>query len=105
MTTLLDLLVRLLPAPLRPFAKAVLPALATVVAVGAQVAAGGTFDRAALATAITGVAAATATFLTSNTSHLLDEAVDVPDRAAVSGGAYLGDTFLDSARFPIEPVA
>jgi hypothetical protein len=86
MTALFDLLVRLLPAKLRPFAKSVLPALAASVAVAAQFLSTGAFDRAALATAVTGLSAALVAYLTSNDGHLLDEAADVPDAGVVSGG-------------------
>lgn len=48
------------------FAKAIAPAVGTVIAVVIQIAATGEFDRAELVTAITGLAAALASYLVPN---------------------------------------
>jgi hypothetical protein len=90
MSTTLELLVlKLLPASLRPFAKSVFPALFTIVAVGVQYASTGAFDKPELATAITGLSAALVTFLTTNHTQRTDEPVDLPsaDRLLAFAGA------------------
>lgn len=51
---------------IRPYLKAVAPALLTLVAVLVQVLVTGEYDRAELVTTITGLASATITFLVSN---------------------------------------
>lgn len=63
---LFDRATLLLPKPLQPLAKAVYPAAAAIVAVGAQWAATGAFDRAELSTAVTGLGAALLTYLLPN---------------------------------------
>src|SRR3954468_13769499 len=88
MSTTLELIaLRVLPASLRPFAKAVMPALFTLVAVGAQAIATGSFDKPELATAITGLSAAFVTFLTTNDASLRDEPVDAPSAEGLVGFA------------------
>lgn len=52
-----------------PFAKAIAPALVTLLAVGIQVVATGEFDRAELATALTGLVAALSSYLVPNTTQ------------------------------------
>ena len=79
MSTILDLITKALPPSLRPFAKAVLPALGTLIAVGAQAASSGSLDTGALSTAITGLSAALVAYLATNHSDLTDEADDLPD--------------------------
>jgi hypothetical protein len=79
MTTILEYLAKLLPPALRPFAKAILPALGTVIAIGIQYGTTGEFDRAEMTTAITGLSTALVAFLATNHTHLQDEPDDVPD--------------------------
>ncbi len=80
MSTTLTALAGLLPAPLQPYAKAILPAILAAVAVLVQYANTGTFDDAGMATAITGASAALVAFHTSNHHDLLhDEEDDVPE--------------------------
>jgi hypothetical protein len=79
MSTTLDYLVRLLPAPLQGSAKALVPALGTVIAVVAQYAATGAFDQAQLITAITGLSAAFVTHRTTNNAAGFSEEIDLPD--------------------------
>ena len=50
----------------RSFAKALVPAAGTALAVGIQWVASGEFDRAELATALTGLSAAAITYLVPN---------------------------------------
>jgi hypothetical protein len=79
MSTFLDILTKGLPPSLRPFAKAVLPALGTLIAVGVQAATSGTLDSGELSTAITGLSAALVAYLATNHSDLTTETDDVPD--------------------------
>jgi TRAP-type C4-dicarboxylate transport system permease small subunit len=69
MSGIFDLVVKLLPPALRPFAKAVIPALATVIAVAAQWLSTGSFDQTAMVTAITGLATAILAYFTTNTGQ------------------------------------
>lgn len=55
-----------LPARLRPFAKAIYPFVASVVAVAVQWACTGSYDHAELATSLTGLAGAALTFFVPN---------------------------------------
>lgn len=57
---------------LRPYMKAVQPALLTLLAVAIQWVVTGEYDRAELATTLTGFAAATVTYWTSNEPVDLD---------------------------------
>lgn len=63
---LLNVFTNLLPAGLQPYAKALWPAVGTIVAVGAQYASTGEIDTAAVATAVTGGFAALVTLLIPN---------------------------------------
>jgi hypothetical protein len=56
----------MLPASLQPFAKSIYPALGTLIAVLGQVLATGEFDRAELATAVTGLLASALAYAVSN---------------------------------------
>jgi hypothetical protein len=78
MATILDIITKALPPSLRPFAKAVLPALATLIALGVQAATSGTLDTAEISTAITGLSAALIAYLATNHSDLTVETDDVP---------------------------
>src|SRR5262249_19071345 len=78
MTTILEYLAKLLPPSLRPFAKAVIPAVGTLIAVGIQYLSTGEFDRAEMTTAITGLSTALVAFLATNHSPLHDEPDDIP---------------------------
>ena len=78
MTTILEYLAKLLPPSLRPFAKAVIPALGTLIAVGIQYLSTGEFDRAEMTTAVTGLSTALVAFLATNHSPLHDEPDDIP---------------------------
>lgn len=79
MSTILELIAKGLPPGLRPFAKAVLPALGTLIAVGAQAGASGTFDKAELSTAIAGLSTALVAYLATNHDDLTVETDDLPD--------------------------
>jgi hypothetical protein len=81
MSTTLDYLVMLLPGWLQPHAKALAPALGTLIAVAAQYLATGTFDQAELVTAITGLTAALVTHQTTNNAAGFNEEIDLPDVA------------------------
>jgi hypothetical protein len=96
-STMFDALVKLLPPPLRPFAKAVLPALGTLIAVGVQTLSTGSLDKPELSTAITGMSAALVAFLATNHNELTDEEDDVPgaDGLEFAGGAGGAATDLD----------
>lgn len=59
-------IVSYLPAPVRPYAKAFIPFVGTLVAVGVQYATTGEYDRAELTTTLTGMGAALMTFLFPN---------------------------------------
>ena len=63
---LLNLLTGLLPTSLQPYAKAIYPAVATLVAVGVQFVSDGTLDTTAVATAISGAFASIITLLIPN---------------------------------------
>lgn len=65
---------------LRPYLKAILPALLTLVAVAVQWAATGAYDKAELATTITGLVSSLITFLVSNGTPVAVKAVPVPAR-------------------------
>jgi hypothetical protein len=78
MTTILEYLAKLLPPSLRPFAKAILPALGTLIAIGVQYGTTGEFDRAEMTTAITGLSTALVAFLATNHTQLQDEPDDIP---------------------------
>jgi hypothetical protein len=78
MTTILEYLAKLLPPGLRPFAKAVIPALGTVIAVGIQYLSTGEFDRAEMTTAITGLSTALVAYLATNHTPAHDEPDDIP---------------------------
>jgi hypothetical protein len=79
MVTILEYLAKLLPPGLRPFAKAVIPALGTMIVVGIQYFSTGEFDRAEMTTAITGLSTALVAFLATNHSPLHDEPDDIPE--------------------------
>lgn len=79
MASILEIIAKGLPPSLRPFAKAVLPALGTLIAVGIQAANSGTFDSAELSTAIAGLSTALVAFLATNHSELTAETDDLPD--------------------------
>lgn len=68
---------------LRPYLKAVLPALLTVVAIIVQWAVTGTFDRPELATAVTGFASSLLTFMASNTTTVPPLDLEPPARLKV----------------------
>jgi hypothetical protein len=100
MSTTLDYLVRLLPASLQGSAKALIPAVGTVIAVAAQYAATGAFDQAQLITAITGLSAAFVTHRTTNNAAGFSEEIDLPGDGpgalfAVPGADDLGPEGLD----------
>lgn len=59
-------LTNLLPVSLRPYAKAVLPFIGTLVAIGVQWIVTGEYDRAELSTTLTGLIAAFVTLLAPN---------------------------------------
>ena len=92
MSAMFDAIVKALPPSLRPFAKAVLPALGTLVAVGIQ----------ALSTAITGVSASLVAYLATNHNELVpEEEHDVPGadglEAFAAGLSGSGGADLESA--------
>lgn len=66
MTDALTALAALLPVRAQPYAKALVPAIGTILAVAVQYAITGELDRAELATAITGGLTTLTTFLTPN---------------------------------------
>lgn len=63
---LLTTLTNLLPERWRPFAKALWPAILTIVAVGVQWVVTGEYDRAELVTTLTGLPSAIVTFFVPN---------------------------------------
>jgi len=65
-TAILTALVARLPARAQPYAKALVPAVGTMLAVGVQYVATGELDRAELTTALTGFGTTIATLLTPN---------------------------------------
>lgn len=65
-SALLSALTGLLPAKLQPFAKAIIPALVTLIAVVAQIVATHGVDPEALTTAISGLVLSVVTFLVPN---------------------------------------
>lgn len=66
MTAILNALVLRLPARVRPYAKAFVPAVGTLLAVGVQYVVTGELDRAELTTALTGAGTTLVTLLTPN---------------------------------------
>lgn len=59
----------MLPESLRPYAKAVAPALVTLIAIVGQVIATGEFDRAEFATAVTGALTSLLAYAVPNTEN------------------------------------
>jgi hypothetical protein len=78
----LNALTNLLPAGLRPLAKACWPAIATLVAVAVQWIATGEFDRSELVTAITGLCAALLTYWVPNVPQVTGTTVPTETRVA-----------------------
>jgi hypothetical protein len=74
MSAIFALVVKLLPTALQPFAKSIIPALATVIAVVAQWLSTGSFDQAAMVTAITGFTTAVIAYFATNTTPALQPA-------------------------------
>jgi hypothetical protein len=91
MSTALTAAAGLLPQSLRGYAKAIVPLVAALIAALVQYLNTGTFDDAAMATAVTGASTALLTALTSNQHDVLhDEEADIPDAdgLALSLGNY-----------------
>lgn len=68
-----------LPASLQPFAKAVTPALLTVLAIVVQWIVTGEYDRAELATTLTGLLAAATAYLVPNGADVHHHEGSPPD--------------------------
>lgn len=73
-----------LPARLQPYAKALLPAVGTLVAIAVQLAVTGEYDRAELTTTITGLGATIVAFVFPNIPPAAHDRA--PDPATMSGG-------------------
>lgn len=69
----------MLPESLQPYAKAVYPFVLSLIAVGVQWAVTGSYDRAELATQLTGLLAALVTLLVPNGAAVHFEGGDPPD--------------------------